>query len=87
MKNIKQETIIRTIILFLAIINNALALFGKSPLPIDNETVSMVVSFIFTTGASLWTWWKNNSFTENAIKADDYLKELKQKKVNKHEGD
>ena len=77
MKNIKQETIIRTIILFLAIINNALALFNKSPLPIDNETVSMVVSFIFTTGASLWTWWKNNSFTENAIKADNYLKELK----------
>lgn len=81
MKNIKKETIIRTLILFLAIINNSLALFGKSPLPIDDQTISTVVSFIFTTGASLWAWWKNNSFTESAILADEWLKE--KRKVDK----
>ena len=78
MKNdIKRDTIIRTIVLFLNIINNLLTLFDKSPLPIDDETASIIVSFLFTSGASIWAWWKNNSFTEKAIKADEYLKELR----------
>ena len=76
-KEVKKDTIIRTAILLLAIINNGLALFGKSPLPIDNETIVAVISFIFTTASAIWTWWKNNSFTEDAIKADKYLKDLK----------
>lgn len=85
MKEVKQETIIRTLILFLAILNNTLALFGKTPLPISDETIYTVVSFIFTTGAALWTWWKNNSFTKDAIQADKYLASLR--KVRKNERD
>lgn len=77
MKKIKKETIIRTAILLLAIANNALAIAGKSPLPFDDQTVTEVISFIFTTGAALVAWWKNNSFTQAAIKADETLKELK----------
>lgn len=72
--NISKGTIIRTVVLLLAIVNNALALFGKSPLPIDNEMVTNVVSFLFTTGASLVAWWKNNSFTQAAIAADKTFK-------------
>ena len=64
MKDIKQETIIRTAILILAIINNGLALFGKSPIPIDDDTLVNIISFLFTTGSAIWTWWKNNSFTK-----------------------
>ena len=56
--------------LILAIINNALAIFGKSPLPIDSETLTEVISFGFTTVAAFVTWWYNNSFTQKAIKAD-----------------
>jgi len=74
---VSKETIIRTAILVLAIINNGLALFGKSPLPIDNEMLVNVISFLFTTGSALWAWWKNNSFTHNAIEADNYLVHLK----------
>ena len=69
-----KETIIRTVILILAIINNALALFGKSPLPIDNNTAVNVINFLFVTGAALVSWWYNNSFTEPAILADEWLK-------------
>jgi SPP1 family holin len=58
----------------LAIINNALALAGKSPLPISDDTVTQVVSFAFTTGASLVSWWYNNSFTKKAIEADETFK-------------
>lgn len=72
------ETIGRTAILVLALINNALALFGKSPLPIDDKTVMAVVSFLFTTGSALVAWWYNNSFTKHAILADEHMKELKE---------
>lgn len=76
-KKVKKETVIRTTILVLAIINNGLALFNKSPLPIDDETVVNVVSFVFTTASALWAWWMNNSFTYNAIRADEFFQELK----------
>lgn len=66
-----KATIIRTAVLVLAIINNALAIAGKSPLPIDSDTLTEVISFIFTTAASLVTWWYNNSFTQKAIRADE----------------
>lgn len=66
-----KTTIIRTVILVVAFINAGLALFGKSPLPFDNEEITNVISYIFTAGAAIWAWWKNNSFTQKAIKADE----------------
>lgn len=74
----KKEAIIRTAILVLALINNALVLFGKTPLPIDNDTLVMVISFIFTTASALAAWWYNNSFTQPAILADQWLKTFKE---------
>lgn len=73
-KKPSAATIARTIILVLAIANNALAIAGKSPLPISNEEVTEVVSFVFTTAAALVAWWKNNSFTQKAIAADETFK-------------
>lgn len=74
---ISKGTIIRTVCLILALVNNALALFDKSPLPIDDEIVTQIVSFLFTTCAAIATWWKNNSFTPEALEADEVLKSLK----------
>lgn len=70
---ISKGTIIRTACLVLAIINNVLAIAGKSPLPIESEVLTEVISFTFTTVASLVAWWKNNSFTQKAIEADEIL--------------
>lgn len=72
-----KGTIIRTACLVLAILNNALAIAGKSPIPIDDAMLTEIISFVFTVAASLVAWWKNNSFTLHAIKADEYMKELK----------
>jgi SPP1 family holin len=71
---ISKGTIIRTACLVLAIINNSLAIAGKSPLPIESETLTEVISFAFTTVASMVAWWKNNSFTKKAIEADEMMK-------------
>lgn len=72
-----KGTIIRTAVLALALINTALQLFNKSPLPIDNETIEKVVSFIFMLAASLAAWWKNNSFRRPAIQGDILKNRLK----------
>lgn len=75
---VKTETIIRTICLILALINQVLIAFGKQPLPIADEQVYTIVSTLVTVGVGLWTWWKNNSFTPEAIKADEYLAKLRE---------
>lgn len=55
-----KMSIIRTIILVLALANQLLVAFGYSPLPIEDQQVELVVSVAWTIAASLWTWWKNN---------------------------
>ena len=80
MKNISKDTIIRTAVLLVALINQVLTVFNINPLPFSNEEVYAFVSTLVTVVASIWAWWKNNSITKNAIEADKYLKELKEKK-------
>ena len=77
---VSKGTIARTTILVLSMINSGLAIFGKSPLPISDETVTQVVSFGFSTAAALVAWWKNNSFTIPALKADAMIKEAREHK-------
>lgn len=84
---VSKGTVVRTSVLVLAIANNALALAGKSPLPIDDDTVSNAVSFLFTTASALVTWWKNNSFTAHAIEADRFKDELKEDARVEREGE
>lgn len=68
------STMIRTVCLALALVNQGLAIAGLSPLPIEDETVSQVISLVATVIASLMAWWKNNSFTQKAIAADKTFK-------------
>lgn len=75
--SIKKETIIRTVILALALINQILTAFGISVIPIGDDQITELLSLVFTIGASVWAWWKNNSFTKNAIEADKVLDQLK----------
>lgn len=77
---ISSGTIARTLVLVLAITNQLLSAAGKSPLPIESETVEQLVTAGFTTVAALIAWWKNNSFTTNALKADALLAKLKSEK-------
>ena len=83
MREIKTDTIIRTIVLAIALINQILAILGREKLPITDDMVYQVVTIIITIGASLWAWWKNNSFTIAAIeggKVKDHLKQQMRRK-------
>lgn len=75
--SISKGTVIRTVLLALALVNEVLSLCGLSPLPFEDETVTQVISFGFTAVTALISWWKNNSFTSAALAADEYLHELK----------
>ena len=74
---ISKGTLIRTIILALALINQVLAMLGISPLNIADDDISTVISTAWTIIAAVLAWWKNNSFTDAAIKADEFMHELK----------
>ena len=81
-KKITPDTIARTIILFIALVNMVLTMLGKNPLPFADDDIYTAVTIIATLVAAAWAWWKNNSFTTNAIKADEYLQELRAKTDN-----
>ena len=77
--NITAGTSARTAVLLLALTNQMLSAMGKSPLPIESTTVEQLVTAGITTIAALVAWWKNNSFTKEAIAADKEYDRLKAK--------
>lgn len=76
-KKIPTQTIIRAIVLLVTLVNTVLTIFGKNPLPFAEEELYAWLTAAGTVAATLWAWWKNNSFTPEAIQADKYLAELK----------
>ena len=68
-----KEAIIRTLVLFAALANQTLVLFGHTALPITDDKLYGVISWLFTAGSSLVCWWKNQSFSDAAIEADIFL--------------
>ena len=77
--NVTAATWARTICLLVALLNSLLTAFGKSPLPIDNEQLQQVVSTLITVAVAIINWWQNNSFTKEAIAADELYNQLKKK--------
>ena len=76
-KHIQPDTIARTIILALALLNQLLAILGKGTIEIAENDVYQVVSIVWTIASAIVAWWYNNSFTQHAIRADDYLDSLR----------
>ncbi len=73
LKGVEMSTWIRTFVLVVALLNQALLIFGVTKSETDIDTLTYYVSFAFTALSSLWSWWKNNSFTQKAQKADETL--------------
>ena len=70
---IDNGTLVRTILLILAWVNQILAMNHISPIPVDEMTISTVTTGVF----SLWAWWKNNNFTHAAKKGQEKIHEVK----------
>ena len=76
-RSVDSGTIIRTILLIVAIVNQILVANGKNPLPFSNEEIYTTLSGIFTVCTVIAAWWKNNNFTQAAIQAQDVLDSIK----------
>lgn len=76
MNKIKVATMTRTAVLILALANQILSATGHSLIPVDDAQLEQLISTGMTVGAAIWAWWKNNSFTKEAIAADNYLESL-----------
>ena len=71
---ITKSTIARTIILFLALVNQLLSASGHAVIPIEDATVETLVSTCFTVVMAVIAWWKNNSFTKAARIGDYHMR-------------
>lgn len=70
-----KGTIIRTAALFLALINQVLVIYGKSPLPISSELLEEVIAAVFTTVTAIIAWFKNNYVTEIGRKQREIIEQ------------
>lgn len=75
--NINKFTITRTIVNAIALLNIILVIFNKAPLDLDENLIYTIVSGLAIVITNAVSWWKNNSFSQSALKADEYLKKLK----------
>lgn len=74
---ISKGTIVRTILLVIVIINLILKRFGLSLIEVSENEILEAVEMIIEITVIVVNFWKNNSYTQNAIKADEFLKQLK----------
>ena len=76
-EKITAGTIIRALCLILALTNLTLETMGKKIIPVTDDQISELVTLVITIATSLVGFWKNNSFTQEAIIADGIMHELK----------
>lgn len=76
--NISAATIARTAVLLLALTNQVLSAVGKPVLPIESENLEQLVTAGITCAAALVAWWKNNSFTQEALQGDQVMNDLRE---------
>lgn len=75
---IKKTTIVRTIALLIVLVNLVLKAFGVDVIPIDESKIYTIVELLIEVAVIVVAFWKNNSFTPKAIKADEFLQQLRE---------
>ncbi len=75
---ISKGTIVRTILTLLVIINFVLEKMGVDLIPVNENKILMIVETVVEIAVIIVSFWKNNSFSEKAIKADKFLQALRE---------
>ncbi|KIL17566.1 hypothetical protein C2W58_03005 [Bacillus pumilus] len=82
MKTFDKGTVIRTVLLFIALINQTLVMFGQTVLPISEEQVQTAGEALYVVGSTIFTmvtaiiaWFKNNYVTYKGQLQKDTLKQ------------
>lgn len=72
-----KSTIVRTILAIIVLVNIILEKCGIDIIPTDEYTITLLLELVIEIAILVVGFWKNNSFTESAKKADEYLKKLR----------
>lgn len=75
---ISKGTIVRTISLVIVLINIVLKKFGVDLINVSENEILTCVEMLIEVAVIVVAWWKNNSYSRNAIQADEFLKHLKE---------
>lgn len=75
---IKKSTIVRAILVAIVLINLVLERCGVDVIPTNESAILMGVETFIEVAIVVVGFWKNNSFSQKAIKADEFLKELRE---------
>ncbi len=70
---IDRGTVIRSIVLAIALINQFLTAFGLTKIPGTSEEQILVISTIFTAVTAIIAWFKNNYLTAKGKKQKEVL--------------
>lgn len=79
--NISKGTIVRTISLIIVLVNIVLKKIGIDLINVSESEILTAVETIIEVLTIIVAFWKNNSYTKNAIRADAFLKQLKESEV------
>ncbi|MEC0714500.1 phage holin, partial [Bacillus haynesii] len=71
-----------TVLLFIALVNQTLIMFGKSDLPISEDQVNTMADALYVAGSTIFTiittlvaWFKNNYVTGKGKQQKEVLKQ------------
>lgn len=81
--SISTSTIVRTLCLVLALVNQFLSAAGKPIIPIENETLEALITAGITTVTAIVAWWKDSAITQNAIASHAVKEALDKKQVTR----
>ena len=76
---VAPATIVRFIVLIIAIALWILKMFGIIPSRINNNIIFNIIIIVFGVFVFLYVYWKNNSWTEPALVADEIMNFKKEK--------
>ncbi|MEC1149433.1 phage holin, partial [Bacillus paralicheniformis] len=81
-KNFDKGTVVRTVLLFIALVNQTLIMFGKAALPISEDQVNTLADALYLAGSAAFTiitsvvaWYKNNYVTDKGKQQKEVLKQ------------
>jgi len=77
LKGITVESVTGIFVLFAALINAILQIFGINILPINDKNISEIISTIFLIITTLYNVWKNRNFTIASQKGQEIVNSIK----------
>ena len=75
---ISKWTIVRTVMTALVVLNLLLKAIGVNVINVDESAVAGIIEALIEVGCIICSWWYNNSFSEEAKRADAFFKTLKE---------